>query len=444
MLEGIASSALGRSSYRVKYGRFGGPQVYGTATISTGPDGVVRLWVDGPKPDSFVIEDLKQHGMSDIRLTLRQETDQPFKLALLSWAFVHLFRTYGYTFALGRSSRPVRRAILEGTIDPLGKAFCFSVGPWPAIVPPLDQCVVMAETQPIGSGNARFYPIGVGATAGPVVICMPLADDEEAARVKSLESLAEDDGSFSCQVIPVRFRELFDEAAGVTFLDQAHSYFLDDEAGGRLAVISVSPATAAESLAAAQAPRRTRRRSPNSKHSRHDGWERELPALPHQVSAPQWAEVFGQDLDDRLRQFHLPTLPRDALAGLENEEQVLGRLGSLGLPVSLRMHVMDTFRLFVEHRPALEAEETGATGKVQRTIERILRVHALDGRVSYSFNATALDSSSRIGSFAALLYHLEFRRVLGPFYTVSTLMEAISEEVARWPDIRMSRDHVDH
>jgi hypothetical protein len=430
MFARLAHGDAGQQILKVRYGRPGGPQIHGTATVTTTPEGIVQLSVDGPKPDAFVIDDFRQHGMRGIHLSYREETEQHFKLALLSWAMLALFRRFGYTFALGHSSRAARAAILGRTLEPLGEAFCFTVGDWPSQIPSFVPAIVMAQRDSQGGSATGFDLIGFGASAGRVVVCLPFEADPEALRVRGLERLADDDGSFVRPVIPISFDELFEESADVTHLGGSCSYALDEDDGDRLVVLASSPATAAETLRMAANPGSTRHAQTLVADHTHDDWQLELRDLPHRVTPSEWMAVFGADLDDRLASLGLPAAtatPPDH----ETPEMLIARLSGL-VPDHLVMHLRDALRVFVNLEPTIEPREAGATGRVTKLLDRYVREHRLRGSVWYAFSAGAPAELEELSSYSVLLFDDERSHVVGPFYTISTLMQAVEEALRAW------------
>jgi hypothetical protein len=107
------SSDPGSQEWTVRFGRKGGPMIVSRAVFETGDDGNPRVTLD-PIGDlsPYVLEDFERHRHGPMMLQVRGESDLPTKLAFLSWAFLALFARFGYTYALARCSRLVRKALI--------------------------------------------------------------------------------------------------------------------------------------------------------------------------------------------------------------------------------------------------------------------------------------------------------------------------------------------
>ncbi len=430
MLKRISHAEAGREVHAVRYGRPGGPQVAGEATLRSGIDGAIQLEVDGPRPDPYVLEDFRRHGSNGMRLTFRVETDQPFKLALLSWAMLSAFQRFGYSFALGRASRAPRKAILGRTLDPVGEAACFSIGPWPTVVPRFSMAVVMAQRAK-AAPIPGFDFVSLGATAGPIVVCLPFEDDEDAQRIRSLQQLAPT-GNFVRPVIPISFNEYYEKPPAFSETDRACQYFVELDDGSRLAVVATSPEIALQTLAMATASETTRHRVPGIAKGERDDAPSRLPDLSSEVSLSGWTSHFLEDLDQRLAGLGEDrTIVTELRSADVDPDYLIGAVAGR-VPPHLAMHLRDAYQLFIVGARPIEPEEAGATGQFEHYLDDQLRAQDLWGKVWYAYSAGMLNLRPGMSTYEVVLTDSRRSVSVGPFYTVRTMFQAISEALAAW------------
>jgi hypothetical protein len=401
------------------------------AVFETGDDGNPHVTLDAIGDLSpYVLEDFERHRHGPMMLQVRGESDLPTKLAFLSWAFLALFAKFGYTYALARCSRLVRKALIDRQAT-FGEAFFIRYGDLPKRFREMTVGLAVAGKERAG-GVPDFKPLGLGvALDDAVIVCLPMAGDDTGERLRALEAEADEVGTLDSPVLMLPFGDIYACASGRSFVDGVCGFYLNDGGYSPLTVIGTTPDEASETLVAARAPRVARYSKPPRNRIR-DNWEDMVKAPPAHVQVGDWSRTIAEDLGLRLEAEAAPpslVVSVRALFASGSPAEFAEAVGSLVEP-HLASHVRDSYRLFIldEHPPVSED---------LRLEEAISRIRALleaagHGEASIAFSSALIDPRLHTPVHALAVVDRERELIIGGYYTRRTALIAAEVMLPTW------------
>lgn len=417
-------AAIGAGSNRqeltVRFGPKGGPQLFHRALLETDGVGNQRLTLLplGKIPGALG-EDMRKNRPSGFTMEFTFATNTAIRLAFMSWAFVGAFGRFGYSYALGRSSRLPRAALLDQTAT-MDDHYLITYGPVVVPFPRPEVSLMLVQLEP---EQPPLGLVALGVAFRPfAAVCLPIADDPTGRRVIRLGAITDDTGIFDRPVVAVPFEAAFPESRAASQLGGACLYVLG-ESNGTATLVGTSPAEAAATLAGARAPNEvTAARSRRRRASRGESVEDEID-LPTGLSSSTWVEAALDDVLSRMQRDG--TSDPQAVERLRHVARADGPAAMMSAVASeldgvLASHVTDAYRLFSLAQPVDDIPWSVAEDRMRR-LGRALR---LDLRVA-GYSSHAHDDRPIVVAHSCRLVVGDTDRVVGPYYTVRTLLLAI-------------------
>jgi hypothetical protein len=422
--------ATGRRVTKVRFGPKGGPLSYSRAVIDVDEHGNKSISMDPlGRMNEYVTAAFKNHG-GNFTIQFEEESPRPTRLAFLSWGFLTLFAKFGYSYVLSGSSRIVRASLFERE-ERFGETYFLQSSELPSPLPPPTVSVVV-ERDDVGS--ARL--VSLGMSLGPaVVVCLPLASDHNADRIRELFDDTTTGPNPRGDVVPLPFEQLYEMARNRTFLDESWRFQHLDGAAA-LTVVGASRDEATAALADAHVPIARRRTGPRKSVS-DTAWKKKLPRLPANVAASEWIGVVTSDLRSRLSEASASASVARSLEMLAtaSSPEEFSRLADAHLDAHLARHVRDYYRLFVGSDVSIGDEDHRLDWVAASSMFRAIAGAAgYEKQVALGFDSESLDQQFKIAQHSAFVGVDGHDILIGPYYAVETALLAAQVTLPPWLD----------
>lgn len=342
--------------------------------------------------------------------------------ALLTWSYLLWFERFGYAFALSRSLQRLRRAILRGDVDDLGRSPVFRLGPPPAR---WDQGEPAAVTVEAGGRGLRM----LGWRWRSFVVVLPLPEDASGMVYDALDDLVEDHDSLDVTPSVLTFER--NTRFGLPIPDDPTSEPILSVDYHKVRLVG---GPKAESLLSASEP-------VTPVWSRHSGKEdlpRPMPAaLPSVVSPQEWPTVAVAEARRVCinKDSITPEVER-AIAAYASEaseaDRALAYLRSV-LDEGTVEHLRD-LRRFALHGEAYDSGvDGGSVDSVMWTVDHAIRGVPKTARPRPAEITVTHPSGERLATAVAFLENAAASEVevVGPFYTSRAMLASIKARMKR-------------
>ena len=418
----------GKRVVKARFGKADGPSAYFRATLSNEDIGrhAIRLEELGPVPD-YVRDRLAPDGERR-SLQLHEPSPEHARLAFVSWAYLVLFAKFGYSYVLTAAADLVRMDLADGRASRLGLGVTVNRGRDTFPVPHGE--VVLVSTAPFGP-SPRFTLVGLGAQFDATLVTLPLAFDSTADRVRTIQTLAADDGSLQAHVVGIPLADLYAEAAASNYLDSV-CRLVYGEGGRTLTLVGTTAQDSAAQLRAARplskwtSPRRVRPKPTKE-------WRRGLTDLPARLAIEDWSSWVAEDVAWRLT----ASGASDDLIGLVKQLCLSSTPIQLGsslkglVPAHVSAHVDDARRVLLEGARPREVDPMGAANAISQL--RLLRAKlGLQASINTEVFAEVIEEGSYAGVHALRMVVDDRQLVVGPYYSFRTLLLAVRFILPPW------------
>lgn len=404
-----------------------GPRIRQTAKITRDPSTGQHTFTVLPrkKANPHIESQLKaMRGKLDAgTITMPYVDGETARLGALSWAYLGLFDSFGYSFVLSPSLGRVRRVLLQGSDEHLGLGPIIHRGARPSPFELPRPVVLIRNVAPNVAATPDEIepaPFAVGASMGKHLAVFPLADDLTASVYDLVDSW-------------MSTGRLTENIAAMPWADA----FGEDQTGPRLETVQGWTWTAGRSPVRLVRPDRARARIVLASPVRTRPLPKAMPtfdngskplSLPEIVDAPQWVEAVATALEA------LTLVDRSATANTrkvlafaqdsDGAEEAIQILQS-SLPPAAAAHASDMYRIFIQGLSADDIDPLPgpvAHDVIAGSVRRITGQRVVAGHVQDS-------ASGDRGIKSALLAWPRGSVTVGPAYTWQTLSVMASERV---------------
>lgn len=418
----------------VKFGRKNGPITFHKAKMVHRPgEPSIEMEPLGEFTD-YMRQAAGDESLGPFTLQFTPPSEPATKLAYLSWAFLALFSRFGYAYALGRSARPVREALLRNAQPTFGRFF-FLIAGEPAVPLPAPRVVFVCRRIQL---LRQWQPITLGVAFGNATLLVPMAGDPMGDRIRVLDSHEGPGYELREVAVPILFERWWPRENGTSHLGDRCSFQFQMPDGSLLPVVQTSPGTAAETIGNPISPTlgddhpKLSRVAPN--------WE-DAVALPASMDAALWSGWIVENLISRLGSADLALEPSlRSLVALPPEVLIDSLPGNL--PGYLREHASDAYRLLVLREPRdVMTDEPGET--VGRETFKLLADAGLNALYQCSVSSSVLDLELGVVRHALVIAGERDQMILGPFYSMRVLRAAAEYVLPDWVSKTKARHEVD-
>jgi hypothetical protein len=280
-LEAVRVGSLGLPKV-VRAGYKGGAKLVARASWETADGAPVALVLDslGRQRAGIAYAQGQGSAESGLTITYREWAPHVAKLAYLSWAYIAMFATFGYSYVLSPATRILRNALVTGKPNALGLGYWLLRGDF-AVGPPEPVAVLHREAPPP-------YFVGLGVQMGSVIVVTPSAFDETNEVYRTLDGLVSN-GELN-GLVPMPLTEWYPTLPSNDYLAHACEVWLG-EPGSSPALVHTTYGEALAELRTSKAPAAKR-----DKRSREPAPKPIVPRLRTDLDSSSWETLARREV----------------------------------------------------------------------------------------------------------------------------------------------------
>ena len=399
----------------VMEGRFSTDPTTGDHALELNPVGGGR---GGDTPAMAYLASRAEEFLEGFSMDFVRPSDYPVNVAFLAWSYLHWFGKLGYSFALSPALTRVRATILEPESRRTGRAFFYGQGSLELPLRRPEAVLVQQATNRDAPERNALELLGVGSVWKNWVCVLPLAADREATVYDHLDLLAGDQNRLQAVLVEVPFDDVFPEARSRKPGERAGAGINTAE-GGVIPIVGLLPGDAEATLRDPFVPplrRASPRRRPRAVN------RSPIVALPVAMDVPAWSHMAASVVASHASaavSADVERLVDDLAHGVERWSDVEALV-----PLDVRSHLEDAYRLLVRGEPVSDVDST-TSADIHQFVDRLsyrLPGHAMP---VIAFSQFALGDEGDLYWCRADVEYADHAVVLGPFYTLRTLLVAL-------------------